>query len=167
MYFEKKKGKELKINWEKKVKEKKVKRGGSKRKNHNYTFWNPKSLDWPCIGALRFRKVYWNLQMDECHEITKITKYIFLWFSNDFLGLIFVSFQFFHKEKWKVPMVSTIPNLGKCQYILIKWPFCKIHITIMQVHKTILHIHMDILQTHMTIQQIHIKTITYRGMCQV
>jgi len=105
--------------------------------------------------------------MGECHEITKITKYIFLWFSNDFLGLIFASFQFYHKANWKVPMVSTIPNLGKCQYILIIKIFWKIHITIMQVHKALIHIHMNILQTHMTIQQIHIKTITYYGMCQV
>lgn len=73
--------------------------------------------------------------MGECHEITKITKKIFLWFSNDFLGFIFASFQFYHKANWKVPMVSTIPNLGKCQYILIIKTFCKIHITIMQVHQ--------------------------------
>jgi hypothetical protein len=122
-----------------------------KRKNHNYIFWNPKGLGWPCIGALRFWKVYWNLRMGERHEITKKqkTKNIFLWFSIEFFGLIFASFQLFHKAKGKVPMVSTIPNLGKCQYILIVRPFCKIHITIMQVHKVIMHIHMNILQTHM------------------
>jgi hypothetical protein len=79
----------------------------------------------------------------------KKKKNIFLWFSIEFFGLIFASFQLFHKAKGKVPMVSTIPNLGKCQYILIVRPFCKIHITIMQVHKVIMHIHMNILQTHM------------------